>query len=339
MSHRFLRLGPIILLLVLLATGCSGTTGTAPENGTDTTAVAAPDNPLDGFVTVAANVRLHYLDFGGTGEPLLLLAGFGNTANVFRTFAPLLTDDFRVRALTRRGFGQSSQPASGYDRVTLAEDIRILLDSLDVSTVHLVGHSLAGDEMTRFAVNYPGRLGKLVYLDAAYDRAVMLDSTPEWAVPPAPVATDLSSRTAYGAYLAQILGVAFPEAEIAATTRAASDGSVTGLVTPSWVGQAINDGVEAPDYAGVIAPALGIYAVVQSAADAAPWLTPSSPDWTAAETYVTTVLAPAHEADRTRFDTEVPNSTVLELGGANHYVFLWDLQQVATAVLDFLRAP
>ena len=128
-------------------------------------------------------------------------------------------------------------------------------------------------------------------------------------------------------------------AEITATTLVAPDGSLVGLVTPSSVGQAVLDGVESPNYAGVMAPALGIYAVAQSADDVFAWLTPTSPDWGAAETYVATVIAPAREAERVRFDTEVPNSTVLELDGANHYVFLWGPDQVAAAVLDFLGVP
>ena len=66
-----------------------------------------------GFVTVAPGVRLHYLDFGGTGQPLVLLAGLGNTAHAYDDFAPALTDRFHVIALTRRGFGESSHPDSG----------------------------------------------------------------------------------------------------------------------------------------------------------------------------------------------------------------------------------
>ncbi len=85
-----------------------------------------------------------------------------------------------------------------------------------------------------------------------------------------------------------------------------------------------------------MATALGIYAVPQTPADIAPWLTPSSPDWSAAETYLATVVGPAQEADRMKFDGEVQNSSLLEYDGAYHYVFLWDADQVATAVIGFL---
>ncbi len=57
------------------------------------------------FVTVDKNVRLEVLDWGGSGRPLVLLAGGGDTAHVFDDFAPKLTPNFHVYGVTRRGFG------------------------------------------------------------------------------------------------------------------------------------------------------------------------------------------------------------------------------------------
>jgi len=59
------------------------------------------------FVSVGAEVRLEVLDWGGSGTPLVLLAGGGDTAHVFDDFAPKLTPEFHVYAITRRGFGRS----------------------------------------------------------------------------------------------------------------------------------------------------------------------------------------------------------------------------------------
>ncbi|HUR82623.1 MAG TPA: alpha/beta hydrolase [Thermoanaerobaculia bacterium] len=124
---------------------------------------------------VAANgVRLSYIDWGGRGEPLLLLAGMSDHAGIYEPFAPRFTDRFHVLALTRRGFGQSDKPAAGYDLNTRVEDIRAFLDAMKIRRVHLVGHSAAGDELTLFATRYPDRVRKLVYLDAAYDRYHLL---------------------------------------------------------------------------------------------------------------------------------------------------------------------
>src|SRR5579864_4829849 len=64
------------------------------------------------FVTVDEGVRLEVLDWGGTGRPVVLLAGRGFTAHVFDGFAEKLTDSYHVYGITRRGFGASSRPPS-----------------------------------------------------------------------------------------------------------------------------------------------------------------------------------------------------------------------------------
>jgi pimeloyl-ACP methyl ester carboxylesterase len=119
-----------------------------------------------------------------------LLSGFGNDAHVFDEFAPSLTDKFHVIGLTRRGFGETDRPASGYDTANRVEDIRAFMDAQKITRAHLVGHSLAGDEMTLFATTYPNRVNKMVYLDAAYDRTKMLtcaDELPAEIAPPSAI--------------------------------------------------------------------------------------------------------------------------------------------------------
>jgi non-heme chloroperoxidase len=123
-----------------------------------------------GFVTVNG-VKLHYLDWGGNGETILMLAGFGDTADVFDDFASKFIDCFHVLSLTRRGFGESERPETGYEVRTRVEDIHQFLDALKIDRTNIVGHSMAGDEMTLFAVLFPERVKKLVYLDAAHDRS------------------------------------------------------------------------------------------------------------------------------------------------------------------------
>ncbi len=121
------------------------------------------------FVNVQSDVRLEVLDWGGSGRPLVLLAGSGNTAHVFDDFAPKLRDAGHVYGITRRGFGASSHPASGYDEQRLADDVLQVLDSLKLVRPVLVGHSMAGGELTTLAGQHPDRLAGLVYLDAARD--------------------------------------------------------------------------------------------------------------------------------------------------------------------------
>src|SRR5450631_2707208 len=68
------------------------------------------------FVDVGDDVRIEVLDWGGTGLPVVLLAGSGNTAHVFGEFAPKLIEccHVHVYGITRRGFGLSSKPRRGY---------------------------------------------------------------------------------------------------------------------------------------------------------------------------------------------------------------------------------
>lgn len=137
-------------------------------------------NHTSDFVHVNG-IRLHYLDWGGSGPTLIFLAGMGSTAYIFCKFAPRFTDKFRVLAVTRRGHGDSDYPESGYDADTLTEDIRQFMDALRVEKAILVGHSLAGVELTHFAATHPARVGKLVYLDALDDRrgeAAIMEQNP-----------------------------------------------------------------------------------------------------------------------------------------------------------------
>src|SRR5579862_7034181 len=73
-------------------------------------------------VKVETNVELEVLDWGGSGRPIVLLPGLGMTAHVFDVFAEKLAGPFHVYGITRRGFGTSSRPTSGYSEERLAED-------------------------------------------------------------------------------------------------------------------------------------------------------------------------------------------------------------------------
>ncbi len=128
-------------------------------------------------------IRLHYLDWGGSGDVLLFLAGMGCNAHIFDHLAPRFADKFHVMALTRRGHGESDHPETGYDIDTLTEDVLQFMDILGIEKVILAGHSMASVELSHFAALHPKRALKLVYLDAAYDRSSasyknMVDKSP-----------------------------------------------------------------------------------------------------------------------------------------------------------------
>jgi pimeloyl-ACP methyl ester carboxylesterase len=94
------------------------------------------------FVTVDENVKLEVLDWGGSGRPLVLLEGEGGTAHVFDDFAPKLASEYHVYAITRRGYGASSHPSTGYMADRLGDDVLAVLDALKVERPVLVGHSI-----------------------------------------------------------------------------------------------------------------------------------------------------------------------------------------------------
>src|SRR5262249_8004297 len=130
---------------------------------------AAPHEPSS--ISVEQGVQLEVLDFGGQGSPILLLPGLGATAHSYDEIAPQLARDHRVIAMTRRGAGYSSKPDFGYDTARLSQDVLAVMDAMKIDKVVLVGHSIAGEELTWLGGHHAERFAGLVYLDAAYDRS------------------------------------------------------------------------------------------------------------------------------------------------------------------------
>jgi proline iminopeptidase len=108
-------------------------------------------------------VRLHYLDFGGEGVPVLFISSGDRTAYAFMEFAPRFTDRNRVLALSQRGAGPSEgDPANVVARDVLGRDIIALLDALEIERA-VVAH-MWGDVLAYLADEHPERLAGLVFL-------------------------------------------------------------------------------------------------------------------------------------------------------------------------------
>lgn len=292
-----------------------------------------------GFVTVGPGVRLELLDWGGEGPPMLFLAGLDDTGHEFDDFAPKWTSNFRVLALTRRGFGASSQPAGGYQIDSLANDIRVALDSLHIPKVILVGHSLAGDEMTRFAATWPDRVSKLVYLDAAHDRVPlvrMFQRTPPPAPPPMTRA-DSASALAVQEYGYRCFGVRLTIGEVLSVARFGPDGRYLSDITPPTIDAAILNGLKHPAYSRIHTPALAFYAVPDSLVHMfPPGVTRDSTARRLAQRFFD-VFRPWVAQERNRFRREMPNGRVVELHGAHHYLFMSHEADVIREMEAFLR--
>ncbi len=289
-------------------------------------APALPSTAKSGFVT-ANGIRLHYLDWGGSGDTILFLPGFNDTAHVYDHFAPVFTDHFHVIGVTRRGVGESDKPKEGYDASTRVEDIRDFLDQLHIPRIILIGHSMAGDELTLFASRYPERTMKVVYYDAAYDR------TPKgWL-------EGLSDPT----YKPSIVTRMRMEA---LDLPGASDIHVDNMPPPEeWaVLVATQKAVFAfrPDYTKVQAPALAFYAITGNQHYPTHWL-PDRADTSVRAKAEAWWREKGHSLLRQsvdQFRREIPHGEIIELNDAPHYVFLGETaDEVAERTRAFLLKP
>jgi non-heme chloroperoxidase len=102
----------------------------------------------------SADIEIHYEDHG-TGQPVVLIHGYPLSGRGWDKQVPALLDaGYRVITYDRRGFGQSSQPVTGYDYDTFAADLNTLLEQLDLRDAVLVGHSMGTGEVTRYLSRY-----------------------------------------------------------------------------------------------------------------------------------------------------------------------------------------
>jgi non-heme chloroperoxidase len=134
---------------------------------------AAPGTPRAGSVkdriTTKDGTTIFFKD-AGAGQPILLSHGWPLSADAWDAqMLFFLAQGCRVIAHDRRGHGRSSQPATGNDFDTYADDLATLLDDLDVKDAILVGHSVGGGEVTRFM----GRHGT-----RRVSRAVLISAIP-----------------------------------------------------------------------------------------------------------------------------------------------------------------
>ena len=110
------------------------------------------------------DVAYHYVE-KGAGPVLVLLHGWPETWYAWRYVIDALAPRFRVIAPDLRGLGESSRPATGYDKATIAHDVVRLLDRLGVSKFDLAGHDWGGVVTYAIARDAPQRVRKFAVLD------------------------------------------------------------------------------------------------------------------------------------------------------------------------------
>ncbi|MFN2637754.1 MAG: alpha/beta fold hydrolase [Gemmatimonadaceae bacterium] len=369
-TRLYMSTGLMVLASTLVA-GCNTGPRVAPRVSPTGLGYIAPQSPRnvpdDGWtdpaphralgVNVAPNVRIHVLDFGGTGLPLVFLTGIGNNAHVFDDFAQRFTPSHRVVAITRRGFGESSHPADGYDQATLASDIHTVLDSLGIDRAVLAGHSIGGYELTHFAARYPDRVVGLIYLDAGSD----------------PVASD-SIRRSFANLLATLSGLphpppprqVMPEPADSATPKAAwAYRRRVGLVdntesavraayfyegfnpylannnpVPAKIQAAIAAGERTP-FAKVTAPAIFIFAARDSVsnqpAEVQQWID-GDPVRRAAVERQLAAQGALIRAEHAYVVRELRGARMVTIQGARHLIFLTHPDQVEHYMKEFMAS-
>jgi pimeloyl-ACP methyl ester carboxylesterase len=122
-------------------------------------AATGPSSPATAGVThhhaKVNGTDLHYVAAGKSGSPILLVHGFPETWWTFRKLIPLLASTHRVFAVDLRGFGDSANKPGAYDSKVSSEDLHLLIDKLDVGSVHLTGQDISGGTVFRLAVTHP----------------------------------------------------------------------------------------------------------------------------------------------------------------------------------------
>jgi pimeloyl-ACP methyl ester carboxylesterase len=155
---------------------------------TPETAWKDPSPHTTQFVTVDRDVKLEVLDWGapsgGSGRTLVLVPGLGNTAHIFDVLAQKLSARYHVIGVTRRGFGDSSAPPSGYGADRLGDDVLAVIDAMKISKPVLGGHSLGGEELSSIGSRFPDKVAGLIYLDAGYTYAFYSPEVDPFPPPP-----------------------------------------------------------------------------------------------------------------------------------------------------------
>jgi len=334
-----------LLSTICVSAGAQSIAASKPAACVDTPPYDTTPYKAQRFVRVAPGVKVEVLDWGGSGEVMVLLTGSGDNAHVYDYFAFQFTDFFHVIGITRRGWLPSNQPKSGYDVETRAADDIKVLDTLGIKKAVFVGHSIAGSELSNIAVKYPSYVDKLVYLDAS-------DLSERFTIPEVPypfkLFTDADSKSlfTFQATYARFVDVREPIPAICLSYEFDKDGRVTGLTTPDDIRQQLADGVRAPanpptNWADIKQPRLGIVAP-PTAESRLPWYPYLSPADQAEFDENFPFLLQWYSDVINKFGEEhlgSPTPVIYLLPGAPHYVYINHEAEVVLQMRNFLGIP
>jgi pimeloyl-ACP methyl ester carboxylesterase len=284
-------------------------------------AAAYGQAPKTTFVAVEHDVRLEVLDWGGSGRPVVLLAGNGQTAHSFERFAPMLATYYRVYGITRRGFGASSHPTTGYLAERLADDVLAVADSLKLARPVLAGHSRAGQELSSIAGRHPEKVAGLVYLDAGYNYAFYDSTRGDYPIDVAEMkrrldqfqdAANVGRLKTMDSLLTTLLRVDLPALQRDLTTMQQTlgdfkEGQTLGPPRARGIAAAMADGLQR--HTRIDTPVLAIFNVT------------GAPPGVGTDSVVTQAWLRTVRAAPGTFARGVPQARIVVLPNASHFVF------------------
>lgn len=154
----------LMALTVLASSGCAGLYSEGEQK--ESTDLSLSSSPVK-YASVNG-IEIGYREFG-SGEPLLLIMGFGGTMDMWNaTFVERLAQDYRVISFDNRGIGYSSDSDGPYSLDLLAGDAAGLLDTLEIRQAHVFGTSMGASIGQVLALNHPEKVDKLILSSAAY---------------------------------------------------------------------------------------------------------------------------------------------------------------------------
>src|SRR5215471_21788863 len=125
------------------------------------TTALAQNSKYESLTANLSAVRLHYLKAGTGKKTLVLIHGFGDTSHMWIPLFDEFGKNYTVIAPDMRGLGDSSRPAGGYDKKTMASDVHELVKSLGYQKINLVGHDIGLMVAYAYAAQYPSEVEKL----------------------------------------------------------------------------------------------------------------------------------------------------------------------------------
>jgi non-heme chloroperoxidase len=250
--------------------------------------------------------------------------------------APQLVDRFRIIGITRRGHGSSSWAVDTmtYTLNPLAADIKTVLDTLQIRSASLVGHSIAGAEITRFAARYPDRVEKLVYLDSAHDfdgYDQLVAGNPSW--PPPVVIREGSHNDTLNAWRdwgkRDLWGFWSNAMEVDRVRSNDADSFAVRVLEHDTQ-------IHAKEYRAIRAPALALSAWYTTGQ----WFFHLDPlrdtlKWQQASRWMDSALRPFVARGNQRFLDEISNGRLVQFD-SDHYVFIFREERTLAELRGFL---